>query len=202
MKRPRLVSVRNPKETTAPARTAPPTWKHRRHRPGASFYMYYKTTVELLKVVLWPALVLYLFLALRAPLVSAANQLPGIFYRTSHITIAGVTIDVDPRLQSSASPQVQQAVARLSADALRVLIITGDAEHTTSSTYPDFVQYGAALKELDQAGLITLNTAYVDPQNPGLNVHWVATDLGKQAYDFVVNVALDTLLRSAPAAGQ
>ena len=174
--------------------------KDENDKEKAGLYEYYEATVTLIKAIIWPVIILYFFLTLRGPITATVEQLPNLFYKTTHITIAGVTLEIDQRLQAIAPPQLQEALSKLSANALKELVSIGEATHYTRSSYPDFAQLEPTLKELDQTGLITLETTGVaDPKYPDDNIRYKATDIGRQAYAFVVQVMVDQLLRSVPA---
>lgn len=162
----------------------------------AGIFEYYETSVALIKALIWPIIVLYFFSVLRGPIISTFEQLPYVFQKTTQITIAGVTLEIDQRLQVTASVELREALANLSANALRELVHTGEATQYNNTSYDSYREIEESLRELEKVGLITLEVDVIDPKYPDQNVRWKATELGVQAYRFVVNVMIEQLLRS------
>jgi hypothetical protein len=168
----------------------------------AGFYEYYQTTVSLIKAVVWPAVVIYFFISLRGPITATVEQFPNLFYKTTHITIAGVTLEVDQRLQASAPLKLREAISKLSPEALKELVRIGESTNYTNSSYPNFSQQEVWLKELKEAGLIELEIGISDPEHPNSNVKFRTTELGRKGYAFVVEVLVDQLIRSTQTDGK
>lgn len=168
----------------------------------ASVFEYYEVTVSLIKAVVWPIVALYFFLVLRGPIIATVEQLPNLASKTSNITIAGVTLEIDQRLRAEAPLDLRNALAGLSPDALKLLVRTGKATHYSRTSIEPFLEEEAALKELADTGLIDLQIGELnDPRHPDDDVRWKATALGDQAYSFVLEVVIDQLLRTAPTSG-
>jgi hypothetical protein len=150
------------------------------------------------KVVTWPILILILFWSLQVPLTATVEQLPNMLSKTSQITISGVTLEIDQRLQTSASPELKTALSNLSSDALKLLVRTGTAKHRTNSSSEDFLNDKVVLEELENSKLIILRMNVSDGR--GYDVNWEATKLGLQAYEFILDVVIDQMLHAPPSA--
>ncbi|MCZ7402751.1 MAG: hypothetical protein O8C61_11070 [Candidatus Methanoperedens sp.] len=161
------------------------------------FFDYYKVTVSLIRVVIWPLIVLYFFLSLQAPLTATIEQVPNILSKTSYITISGVTLEINQRLSDEASPELKLALSELSPEALKEFVNTGQGDHMTKTSYLGFSTEKAKLEELDKKGLINLTIS--EPDKEGYDVHYKATELGLKAYDFILKVIIDQMLHAPPS---
>jgi hypothetical protein len=151
-----------------------------------------------LKVLIWPILILILFWSLQVPLTATVEQLPNMLSKTSQIAISGVTLEIDQRLQTSASPELKTALSNLSSDAIKLLVRTGTAKHRTNSSSEDFLNDKVVLEELENSKLIILRMNVSDGR--GYDVNWEATKLGLQAYEFILDVVIDQMLHAPPSA--
>lgn len=165
----------------------------------AGFYDYYEATISLIKAVIWPAVILFFFLVFRGPITDTVEELPNLFSKTTLITVGSVTIEVDQRLLANANPKLRDSLSKLSAGAIRLLVKYGGGGTYTNSSYPKFAQEEPVLRELAEAGLIEFKKGITDNEHPGYDVKLGPTDLGRQAYSFVLEVVIDQFLRSMTA---
>lgn len=129
------------------------------------------------------------------PYFATLKQIPDLFSRTTNITIAGVTISVNQRLQYLASTEVKNALSDLSSDAVRVLVRTGMATMYSKTSLASFSNNEPALKELADADLIELQIGNInDSAHRDYDVKWKVTQLGQHAYSFILEVVIDQLL--------
>ena len=52
---------------------------------NAGVFEYYEVSVQLIKAIIWPLIVIYLFVSLQEPLKATVAQLPSVFTRTRTI---------------------------------------------------------------------------------------------------------------------
>lgn len=113
----------------------------------------FELMVEMVKALAWPVFAFIILLSFWTPLREASRTLPGLLRRSEAITIAGLTIKLQGELRAKASPEVEQALARLSPEDIEELLnfrFVGcwDADSTNIQQIKD--RYG----RLVQSGLL------------------------------------------------
>jgi hypothetical protein len=74
---------------------------------------FYRATVDLVKAMIWPAVLLFIFLYIKDPIVSSLNHLPEIIKSSQKMTVG--TVSIERKLEEAGIPEdVRNALARLS----------------------------------------------------------------------------------------
>lgn len=87
----------------------------------------FELSVELARATAWPILALIVLLAFWTPLHDTARQVPELLGRSDTITIAGLSLELSRELRYKASPDVKEALGKLSQEAIKRLLNMGDS---------------------------------------------------------------------------
>jgi hypothetical protein len=158
---------------------------------------FYQASIPFLVALVWPLAVIIIISVFREPLFQTLQQLPSVVSKSTSIEIAGVSIKVDEKIAGINDPELKAALSNLSPTALRLLVDVGKGGLTTMSKNLSEQEINA-LAELRDKGLIELDMNYKHPTNPDLDVYYRQTDLGKRAYNFVMDVLFGQLLAPTP----
>lgn len=164
--------------------------KPRVYAKGEYFLELYKASTPLLATLIWPLALLIIVYAFREPLKLTADLLPSILSRSSRIEVSGVTLEVNRRLELLATDELKQALSDISPDAIKALVDLGTTGRTTYSKYTTEEEMQNLL-ELESKGLIKLELNYQHATNPELDIHYESTELGKKAYEFLLEIIFD-----------
>lgn len=158
---------------------------------------FYQASIPFLVALVWPLAIVIIISIFREPLFQTLQQLPSVVSKSTSIEIAGVSIKVDERIAGINDPELKAALSNLSPTALRLLMDVGKGGlNTMSKNLTE--QEKNALVELKDKGLIELDMSYKNSSNPDLDVYYRQTDLGKRAYNFVMDVLFGQILVPTP----
>jgi len=160
---------------------------------------FYQASIPFLVALIWPLTIVVIISIFREPLFQTLQQLPSLVSKSSAIEIAGVSIKIDERIAGINDPELRAALSNLSPTALRLLVDVGKGGLNTMSKNLS-EQEKNALVELKDKGLIELDMNYKHPTNPELDVYYRQTELGKRAYNFVMDVLFEQFLVTTPEA--
>lgn len=82
----------------------------------------FEVIVELVRVLVWPALLVTIVLMFLKPLRETVYLLPSLVANSSELTIAGVKVNIDKSIRSKASDEVLISIAKLSPNGFESLI--------------------------------------------------------------------------------
>jgi len=82
----------------------------------------FELTVELVKALAWPSVVVILLFAFWAPLENTINILPQLIDRSDTITIGSVAIKVGRKLSGHITPEVKKALKNISDNGIERLL--------------------------------------------------------------------------------
>ncbi len=180
-----------------PLERVPDTFNSSPKQEG-KFLIGYRTSVDLIKALIWPVVTIFIFLSIRTPLLSLLRELPALLPDTTRLTVAGVSLE--RRLKEAAvPPEVQRAVGSLSPTALRLLLDTGkvgmryldkDWERTNSDA--------SAIHDLTKAGLGVVTESSEGSSYP---MQYNLTDSGKYAYEVLLRILVEQLCEAPRASG-
>lgn len=152
-----------------------------------------ESLMELIKALIWPSVILFIFISLKTPILLLLEQLPNMAAKASKISFSGVSLEIDHKLsREDNSPELREAMKGLTTPALKEILETGDKpfnylrhdwERTDSSA--------AVLCELQTKGLIDIYEGQRDPNYP---FEYKSTDLGKCAYDLLLRSVIDIFM--------
>ncbi len=108
-------------------------------------------SVEMVKAVAWPLLVLILVLCFWTSLQSAAELLPNLLSRSETITIAGLSLKISKGLSRQPSEDVKQVLSKLSAEGVRRLLNSSGASSWDVGNRGDGVAENAEIVKLGLA---------------------------------------------------
>ncbi len=160
---------------------------------------FYQASIPFLVAIVWPLTAIIIISIFREPLFQTLQQLPFVVSKSSSIEIAGVSIKIDEKIAGINDPELKVALSNLSPTALRLLMDVGKGGLNTFSKNLS-EQEKNALVELKDKGLIELDMNYKHPTNPDLDVFYSQTDLGKRAYNLVMDVLFGQILAPTPTA--
>ncbi len=158
---------------------------------------FYQASIPFWVALIWPLTIILIISIFRQPLFDTLQQLPVVVSNSSAIEIAGVSIKVDERIAKISDPELKAALSNLSPAALRLLVDVGKGGLNTRSTGLSEQEVNG-LVELRDKGLIELDMNYKNTNDPKLDVYYTQTDLGKKAFNFVLDVLFDQFLAATP----
>jgi hypothetical protein len=151
------------------------------------FLEFYQASIPFLVSLVWPLTIALILTIFKEPLYKTLEEVPSIVSNSSAIEIAGVAIQVDRNIPGINDPELKSALANTNSRALRILIDLGESGRVTSSESLSELDKEALLN-LEANGLIELDMSYDYPKNPELDVHYLPTELGKKAYNFLLDI--------------
>lgn len=84
-------------------------------------------SIELIRALAWPTIVVILLISFWAPLQKTAKLLPILIDRSDTITIAGLTIKVKESLRKQASPEVEIVLSKLDRVGIEQVLEMGES---------------------------------------------------------------------------
>lgn len=145
----------------------------------------FELTVALINAVAWPTVSMIALIAFLGPLRSTMKQLPDLVSRSGSISIGNLSIEVERGLQQKASPEVKEALSRLSAEGIKELLDTTAAYYSepisgsTQDRYTELLNLGL-IQEVPQSKREALNPEYVYAVE--------ITSLGEKTKEFLLAV--------------
>lgn len=121
------------------------------------FLRSFELVIEFLKAILWPLLILFIFISLQRPLFDLVETLPFLINKSSEISVAGVSLKVNQKLQKEGSPKLRTAASHISKDALLYLINLGKYQpggsvYSKSEYFTE--EESKSINELKKRGLV------------------------------------------------
>jgi|GEM_PF-4565712 len=110
----------------------------------------FELSVELVKALIWPAIVSALLISFWKPLHETANLLPTIVNRSDTITIAGLSLKVGHEIQREVPAEVRSALKQLPASDISKLLVFHGSGGFSEESYLDY-HYG----DLVRIGLVS-----------------------------------------------
>ena len=160
---------------------------------------WYRPSVDLFKSAIWPITVLFIFLSIKAPLLSSLAELPAVIQSTQKVTIG--TVSIERRLRDAGIPaDIRRALAKLSKNGLILLLDTGklgfgylDADWETENSN------AATLRELQKEELIIIAKADPDEKYP---VRYSLSPPARNAYEILLKSVIAQLAEDTVAGGK
>lgn len=127
------------------------------------------TFADLLKAILWPAIVGIFLWVNSEPLGALVRQLPEKFSQASKIGFAGLSVEIEQQANEAGNPELARRLNGLSPDAVKLLIEIGDSLHQFLGTSADAQDASyflptdekmADIIELERAGLLEFDEEY------------------------------------------
>jgi hypothetical protein len=94
-----------------------------------------KVFIEFLKVIVWPLLVLSIFLTFRSPITEIANELPEKFFAATKLEMGSLTLEIQQQAKAAGNPELARSLGGLSPNAIRLLIELGPHYYIWIGTY-------------------------------------------------------------------
>jgi hypothetical protein len=151
---------------------------------------FYQASIPFLVSLVWPLTIVIILSIFREPIFQTLQQLPSVISKSTAIEIAGVAIQVDKNIPGINDPELKSALANTTPRALRTLIDLGEVGRVTMSKSLSELDKEALLN-LEANGLIELDMNYKHTENPELDVHYAPTELGKKAYNFLLDIIFE-----------
>ena len=156
---------------------------------GASRLESFKVIVDLLRVIVWPIIVLGILFTFRQPIIEVADQLPGKFSAASKFGVGSLTFEIQEQARAKGNLLLAGRLRNLSPEAVRLLIELGQStmilvsediypERTGLYFFPDESRL-ALVRELDRSGLIEYR------ENLDGFLHWLRSRLFEVVRDQV-----------------
>ena len=108
-------------------------------------------TIELLKVIIWPTIVIFVIILFWRPIYSTFNEIPNIIGKSESISIGNLSIKIQRGTTLLPSESVKAILKKISPHAVETLV---SSNGTTEYFHTNQVLYGQQrFKELIQDGL-------------------------------------------------
>lgn len=152
-----------------------------------------ESLIELVKVLVWPSLILFIFVSLKSPIRSLLEQLPGMAAKASKISFSGVSLEIDHKLRgANDNPELRAVMKDLTTPALKELLESGHKPFRyLSKDWDKSDAFATTLHELQSKGLIDIHEGKRDPKYP---FEYKTTELGGQAYDILIQSIVDIFI--------
>jgi len=158
--------------------------------------LWFEHSVNLVKAVAWPTIVLLTLLIWRGPLTETIQQLPSIVSKSKKITLAGVVLEVGQGVD--VTPHIHAALANISPKSLTILVETPtgginlwEDQYQTEKSY---------YSELVARKLITIKKNVTSDEIGDYMIDM--TDLGIESRSFTLKVVIDQLTSGSETAQQ
>lgn len=151
---------------------------------------YINAITGLVKVLSWPLLLLYIFLAIRGPLIESFSQLPFLLSRSTAVSVGGFSVALRERIKSGAPADVHVVLEQISPEGLFAMLEWGNGG-STSETIEQIRQSKrpGSLYELEKLGLMRL-----EKNNSGRGeTLCTLTDLGRTTSRYITDTMLGLL---------
>ncbi len=147
-----------------------------------------KILVEFMRVLLWPAVTLLIFLSVRSPLNSILVELPNVLSQTKSISIGGVSFE--KRLEEANIPfEIRTSLKDLSTNAVKKLVSIGNIGFVyLDEKWEQDTDDSTVIKELINNKLVIVSKSRSDEAYP---LRLSLTDLGTKAYDSILGLIID-----------
>ncbi len=117
--------------------------------------------VSLMKVIIWPLVILFFFWMLYAPLIRMIGILPDKLLASTKVSVGSLSFEIQQSARAAGSPELAQLISGLSPLAIEQLLNTarsrqqlaGRGGEPQSYTMPSAVEMGA-VRELEKKGLL------------------------------------------------
>lgn len=86
---------------------------------------YLKLSVELVKVLVWPAIVIVAFLMFRQPIEAIIEDMPLKFTEATKVGVGALTFEIQQQAKATGSVELAMRLGKLSPEAIKLLIKTG-----------------------------------------------------------------------------
>lgn len=124
-----------------------------------------KVFVELVKVLVWPTIVVGAFLMFRQPIEAIVEDLPLKFSEATKVGVGALTLEIQQQAKATGNPQLAMRLGKLSPEAIKLLIEMGESrmilvgEYTNNEAGNDKfnipnVEKLKVIRELEKNGLI------------------------------------------------
>lgn len=132
--------------------------------PSPAWLDVLKLVVDVLRILIWPALVVGAFVVFKQPVLSIANELPLKFSAATKVGVGSLVLEIQQQARASGNPQLASRIGKLSPEAIRHLMEMGqshmiligsgkDPDGNTTYFYPEENRVQAA-RELAANGLV------------------------------------------------
>lgn len=89
---------------------------------------FYKTTVALIGATVWPVLIGVVLLLLRTPLLDILRELPAKLSAATKLGVGSLSLEIQYQARAFGNPELARRLGRLSPEAIRRLIETGESQ--------------------------------------------------------------------------
>ncbi|WP_319573722.1 hypothetical protein [uncultured Desulfobacter sp.] len=142
---------------------------------------FYRATVDLVKAMIWPAVLLFIFLYIKDPIVSSLNHLPEIIKSSQKMTVG--TVSIERKLEEAGIPEdVRNALARLSRGTFMFFLKSGATWHYLSEN-GESTGDAKYLLDLKEEKLITIDKT----DHSQFPFKYTPTPYAKSAYEIVLH---------------
>lgn len=135
--------------------------------------------VSFMKVMVWPALILILFLWLRGPITKTVEVLPERISKSTKLTVWNLSIEIQQAAQNSGHPELAEIIGELSPRAIETLLRIAKDKHGLVATGDGQSVYFLptseemdALLELERKGLLRFELPPQDFNNFAQRLPW------------------------------
>jgi hypothetical protein len=132
--------------------------------PSPAWLDVLKLVVDVLRILVWPALVVGAFIVFKGPILSIANELPLKFSAATKVGVGSLVLEIQQQARAAGNPQLALRIGKLSPEAIRHLMQMGeshmilvgsgkDPQGNPTFVYPEEKRVRAA-RELAANGLV------------------------------------------------
>lgn len=149
----------------------------------------FELTTELLKVILWPIVILVIILIFWKPLYLSINEVPNVINNSESITIGSLSLKIKKNTIGRPSNEVKDVLKGISAKGIDVLL---SSSAQTEYFHQNEVLYGQQrYKELINLGLYEeMNASHLGRDAEGIKYYFgvTPTDLGIAARKYLIEI--------------
>jgi len=155
----------------------------------------FELVIELLKVILWPFIIIFLLISLQQPISDLSESLPYLITRSSEISVAGISLKVDKKLQTTTKPQLRVAASNLSKYSLIYLLDIG--KYGSGGGISSKSEYLSDKEKKSLNELVNRKLAFSVKETAnkdGYNIKYGATELGVEVYNLILNILIEQFI--------
>jgi len=85
----------------------------------------FRLLVELVRTLVWPAILIGAFIAFRQPIQTIAEELPLKFSAATKVSVGSLVLEIQQQAKATGNPQIAMLLGKLAPEAIKLLLETG-----------------------------------------------------------------------------